>query len=344
MLTIAIQPDDQALRSGRRQSFSTRWEQLGREAGFSMRLINAYGGDLAGQLAGCDGFMWWFAHVPEVRPFAQRLLQAIEHGAGITVFPTWETIWHFDDKISEQYLLELAEIPTPKTWILWSEKEALQFCESAKYPIVVKLATGICSENVRIIQNFAEAQYYIHQLFKFGMMFLRRKSRRLGVAKHRLVESVRTLTGRPHSDLDSAGSPQRGYLLLQEFLAGNRFDTRVTVIGNRAFAFRRMNRDNDFRASGSGKIDWDPALIDVESVRLAFHVAGKLRMQSCAVDVLYRGEERVINEVNYYYEGWAVAACPGHWSLSAGGDLAWNEGPMAPEDAIFADFSEVVRK
>ena len=39
-------------------------------------------------------------------------MAALEHGMGIPVFPTWKTIWHFDDKIGQYYLLRAAGIPT----------------------------------------------------------------------------------------------------------------------------------------------------------------------------------------------------------------------------------------
>ena len=99
-----------------------------------------------------------------------------------------------------------------------------------------------------------------------------------------------------------------GYLYLQEFLADNAYDTRVTVIGNRAFAFRRFNRDGDFRASGSGKISWEPAAIDPAIVRLAFRIAAALGTQSIAIDGLYRGDEVVAGEISYTFAAWAIAA------------------------------------
>src|SRR5690606_32059203 len=108
---------------------------------------------------------------------------------------------------------------------------------------------------------------------------------------------------------------QKGYLLVQEVLDENAVDTRITVIGDRAFGFRRFNRPDDFRASGSGRIDWDQAPIAEDGVRLAFQVARTLGTQSVAVDVLRRGGQPVINEISYYYEGWAIADCPGHWKL-----------------------------
>ena len=53
---------------------------------------------------------------------------------------------------------------------------------------------------------------------------------------------------------------QRSYILWQEFIPDNQRDFRVTIIGRRyAFVFWRNNRPGDFRASGSGLIDYDVA-------------------------------------------------------------------------------------
>jgi glutathione synthase/RimK-type ligase-like ATP-grasp enzyme len=44
---------------------------------------------------------------------------------------------------------------------------------------------------------------------------------------------------------------------LQKFIKNNDGDYRVTVIGGKfAYSFKRLNRPNDFRASGSGRIDY----------------------------------------------------------------------------------------
>jgi hypothetical protein len=128
----------------------------------------------------------------------------------------------------------------------------------------------------------------------------------------------------------------KNYVLFQQFLPGNDFDTRITVIGNRAFGFRRFNRPDDFRASGSGAIDHDAAKIDMETVRLAFTVSEKLNTQSVAIDGLRDGEKRVVGEVSYTYTSWAVHACPGHWDS----ELNWHEGKMWPEEAQVLDFMD----
>ena len=76
---------------------------------------------------------------------------------------------------------------------------------------------------------------------------------------------------------------QKNYVLFQRFLPDNEFDTRITVIGDRAFGFRRMTRKSDFRASGSGIIDYDIGKIDLRCVDIAFRVSQQLGFQSMAI-------------------------------------------------------------
>src|SRR5262249_35857724 len=113
---------------------------------------------------------------------------------------------------------------------------------------------------------------------------------------------------------------ERGYLYFQEFMEENSFDTRITIIGNRAFAFTRNNRPGDFRASGSGRICYDISRIDRRCVEIAFRVAGSLRSQSLAFDFLFNAShEPVIGEISYCFMAKAVYDCPGHWDAN----LVW---------------------
>ena len=350
MAIIAIHPDRQLLSSGRVQSFSERWVEQLQAGGHEARAVDAYGPALFDQLRGCDAFMWWFAHLPLPRNLAKRVVQAVEHGLRIPVFPAWRTIWHFDDKIAQYYLLSAAGIPMPQTWVLWRRDQAMEFCRSLRYPVVIKLASGIISENVDLVRNYDEARYWIARLFDFGVTDLVREPvLHPWTLLRRIRQSLRVLTtgDQRRPSVGGRTEPQKGYILLQEFVPDNDFDTRITVIGNRAFAYRRLNRPNDFRASGSGLRDNDPAKIDLDSVRLACQVAERLETQSLAVDVLYRGGERVLTEISYYYEPWIVQACPGHWELRGSpsrGELHWVEGQVAPEDAILEDFLAVIAR
>ena len=340
---IAIQPERRKLTSGRYQSFSEDWAEALRHAGHQPVPVEATAPEFFDRVRECDGFMWWFAHLPYPRNFARRLIQALQHGMRIPLFPNAETIWHFDDKISQNCLLQAAGIPTARTWVFWWRDEAIEFCRNATYPLVIKLAGGITSENVKLLNSFEVAVYWVDRLFGAGTVALQRPTLDgLSGVRRRLKDSMRLMVkGLPPSP-SRRNDLHRDYLMVQEFLPDNGHDTRITVIGNRAFGFRRFNRPDDFRASGSGRIDWDPAKIDPEIVRLAFRTAGKLGTQSLAVDGMYRpGGQPVLVEISYYYEGWALHECPGHWEMRGepdSGQLEWVEGRVRPQDAILDDF------
>lgn len=336
---IAIQPDDY----GPGDASSPLWTRLIREAGHEVRAVDVRRADILQQVRGCDGFMWRYAHTAEAKQIASRLLPVLERTLGLAVYPDQATCWHFDDKIAQRWLLEAAGVPIPRTWIWFDGEAATEWARGSEWPMVLKLRSGAGSTNVRRVESFDEARRWIGRLFGAGVYdlaepaesVLRREGRALKAAGRGVLRGVppsEAIREREVWDL------HKGYAFFQEFLPGNEFDTRVTVIGDRAFAFRRFNRPGDFRASGSGHLDHDPAKIDIATVRLAFDAAGLLGTQSMAIDGLRRGDDRLVGEISYAYVSWAVHDCPGHWKRSGGADPVWVPGPMWPEEAQVADF------
>jgi glutathione synthase/RimK-type ligase-like ATP-grasp enzyme len=340
--TIAIQPDDY----GPGDAASPIWASYLQEAGHKVRMVNVYSADILDQLRDCHGFMWRHAHFSNLRQIARRLLPVVERELGLVVYPDQNTCWHYDDKIAQSYLLQALGIPIPKTWVWYDGELAKKWARTAQYPMVFKLWGGAGSVNVLLVNSFEEAELYIDKLFSRGVncaldLYLKEPwpwgRKRIRSAAKLLLKGIP-----PNMKLDEmAWDLHKNYILFQEFLLGNEFDTRVAVIGNRAFCQRRFNRPNDFRASGSGNFDTDPTKIDLEAVRLAFHVAERLKTQSIAIDCLRRGNERVVAEISYTYVVWIGYKCPGHWELSGDpytGKLIWREGRMYREEAQVADF------
>jgi len=339
--TIGIQPDDY----GPGDAASPIWTRLLLAAGHEVRSVNVYRADIFDQLRGCDGFMWRFAHLPNLRQIARRLMPVVERELGLVVYPDQNTCWHYDDKIAQSYLLPAVGIPIPKTWVWYDATLAKDWARKAEYPIVVKLLGGASAENVQLIRSYKEAEFLIDRLFGRGITRLSDidlKPWPWGRQRFRSAAKLILKGLPPQEKMDELHwERHKNYVLFQEFLPGNDFDTRVAVIGNRAFAQRRFNRKDDFRASGSGSFDTDPSKIDLEAVRLAFRVAERLKTQSVAIDCLLRGKERVVGEISYSYVCWIGHECPGHWVLSGDpyeGELIWCEGRMFREEAQIIDF------
>jgi hypothetical protein len=129
-------------------------------------------------------------------------------------------------------------------------------------------------------------------------------------------------------------SRERGYVLFQEFLPGNPLDTRITVAGDRAWGYRRHVRSGDFRASGSGMMDYDREGVDPQCIEIAFNITETLRLQSAAFDFLFdqKGEPRIV-ELSYIFGVKFAPHVRGYWDRS----LTWHEEKLWPADAILID-------
>lgn len=341
-MIVGIQPDDY----GPTDSSSPLWSEFLRKAGFTVREVNVYRADILSQLTNCDGFMWRHGHRPQHRQIARRLLPILERELEMVVYPDQNTCWHYDDKIAQAYLFQALGIPHPRTWVWFEEAAVTDWAKDATYPLVFKLWAGAGSTNVRKVVTAADAITLIEQMFDCGMPGGGEQTPNPWSSMRQRLWSAAKLVIRglppPSPPPDAVfWELHKDYVLFQEFIPNNNYDTRVTVIGNRAFGFRRFNKPNDFRASGSGLLDFDPSGIDQKFIRLAFSTARKLQSVSCAIDGLWRRDEPVVGEVSYTYASWAVEKCPGHWELDGDpetGKLRWVEGHMWPEEAQAADF------
>ncbi|BCS54870.1 RimK family alpha-L-glutamate ligase [Geobacter sp. SVR] len=332
-------------------SFSDKWSQLLKERGVEILELNLLSKNALEQAKECDGVMWRWFHIQDHKQSARVILHTIENHLDIPVFPSSRTSWHFDDKIAQYYLLQAIGAPQPEAWIFWNREEALKWVETAPYPVIFKLTSGAGSSNVLKVDHPIEARKLIQRMFCRGIFpmtmneyrppLLPRTRRELRERFSRVVDAAGyAATGEYPRLREFWWKPEMGYAYFQEFLPDNTCDTRVTVIGNRAFAFRRMNRPGDFRASGSGNIDWNPAKIDPACLRIAFDVSAKAGFQTMAYDFLYREGKPVICEISYTFVDSAVFNCPGQWDP----ELNWHEGHRWPEEAQIEDFMVEVLK
>lgn len=260
--------------------------------------------------------------------------------------PNYESFWPWDDKFKEFYLLKSHNFPVIDSNIFWNSSHALTFLNQAVYPLVVKLPKGASSENVVIVKSNNEARKIINQVFnkgvrsgglntksnlssfsnlgarKYGKLLLKTQLQRLGLLKYN--------PDRWQIHKDS--------ILFQKFLPNNPYDIRVTVIGERAFGFRRIVRKDDFRASGSGNIDFDPGNVDKQCVEIALEVSQKMNFTSMAYDFLYDTDKKpYISEICYAFVDWAIHDCPGFWDEK----LIWHESKNWPQYYQLMDFLQM---
>jgi glutathione synthase/RimK-type ligase-like ATP-grasp enzyme len=285
-------------------------------------------------------FIMRFAHHDSDLQQARDLLPVIEREHGIKCYPNVSSGWHYDDKIKQYFLLRSLGFPMTECWIFYDRGAALNWVERVSYPVVFKLRGGAGSMNVILVRNRRQARNLVRRMFGKGI--LPERFMNFGAVRFRhfnLYRELHHVCGNLERwskglDVSPFWRIHKNYVLFQKFLPGNAWDTRVTVIGDRAFAFRRMVRDNDFRASGSGRIDYDTTKIDMRCVQIAFEISQRMRFQSMAYDFLRNEEgQPEFCEVSYTYVSRAVHNCPGYWDQV----LNWHEGQCWPEHLHLID-------
>ena len=334
----------------REGSFSEKWIIFCKDNNVDYKLVNCYSSNIISDLNGCAVLMWhWHHNNKNDIVAAKSILTSLEY-AGVKVFPNPKTCWHFDDKLAQKYLLEAVKAPLVNSYVFFDKNEALEWVSNTSFPKVFKLRGGAGAENVKKVRDRNNAKNLVKK--SFGSGFLRHpRNRKLSESIWRFkrkkdLKAIADigkglarffLSSRKQKEL----AREKGYIYFQDFIPDNTFDIRVIVIGERAFAIKRMVRDGDFRASGSGYIKYDKSHIPDECVAIAFKVSSKLGTQSLAYDFVYDGDEPKIIEISYAFTASAYRACPGYWDSS----LKWHEGNFLPEyfmieDVIKNSFSE----
>jgi glutathione synthase/RimK-type ligase-like ATP-grasp enzyme len=330
-------------------SYAPGWIDALEKYGVTIHKVDLCTTNAIEEVKACDGVMWHWFHTPEDKQTALKILPAIEYGLGIPVFPNMRTCWHYDEKTAQHYLLQASDAKSIQSWVFYDYREAQKFIKNCNFPIIFKLSVGAGSANVLQVKNYKDAKHLLNRMFNEGIfpytMNEFEKIPRLRSLTdfkkmvQRLVCALKYILSETYPPLEGYYLPQKNYVYLQEFLPGNHYDIRITIIGNRGFGFIRYNRENDFRASGSGLIDYDPNNIPLDAVKIAHELSIKNNFQSMAYDFLLDREKKpLINEISYCYLSKAVQMCPGYWDR----DLIWHQGHVCPEEAHVEDFIEVI--
>ena len=313
----------------RPHSYSDLWIEYCQHHNIQYKIVDAYANDILEQLADCDAFMWHF-HQEDYKSmlFAKQLIFSLKH-TGIVVYPNIDTCMYFDDKLGQKYLFEATNISTIPTYIFYTKQEALNWIKKATFPKVFKLRTGAGAANVMIVNNNRQARRLIKKAFRFGFEQYNRiygfkdRLKRFNIGKGSLGWLFKGFVRIFISTEFSRKHPnEMGYVYFQDFIPNNGFDIRVLVIGNRAIAKKRINRKNDFRASGSFNNIFDENQIDIKYIKAAFEINKKLKMQSVAFDFLLNSDcKPLLTEISYCSGIKNYRFYSGYWTE----DLQWHE-------------------
>jgi glutathione synthase/RimK-type ligase-like ATP-grasp enzyme len=313
--------------------FDGRWISYCQANRIQFKIVDCFRNDIFDQLKDCSALMWQIHQgAPRDILMAKELLYAVRH-AGIRVFPDFSTAWHFDDKVGQKYLLEAIKAPMVPTWIFFSKDLAVEWVKKSDFPIVLKLRGGAGSQNVYLVESGLKAKRLIRKAFGRGLPAYNATSNlkerwrlyKLGKTNfHDLLKGIARFIVKPK--YARLKGPEKGYIYFQKFISGNEHDIRVIVIGDKAFAIKRIVRENDFRASGSKNIQYERSLFDMKLIGLSFELAERLKSQCVGFDYVIENGNPMVLEMSYGFTPEGYDPCPGYWDK----DLTWHEGKFNP--------------
>lgn len=136
------------------------------------------------------------------------------------------------------------ELKTIKTHFYGNAYEAINAQHKIKFPVVIKIADGAGSRGVALAENRSE---YVHKVCQI--------CRGCYVSSYKqwvknIIKKISTSFRIKKFDVPR----YYGKMIVQTFIPDLSGDYKVLYFGKKYFILKRLNRDYDFRASGSGKL------------------------------------------------------------------------------------------
>jgi glutathione synthase/RimK-type ligase-like ATP-grasp enzyme len=176
------------------------------------------------------------SQLPEYKRYVEAVVSNLD-GLGVALFPALEHLLAHEDKLYQGLRLRRTDVTAPRSYPFGYLGHAYDFLAKATYPLVFKTPRGFGSSGVALVHSEAEGRklardHLPEKIYAGGRNIVRRAFERV----------------RPRRGL--------GRILFQEFVPNCEGDWKILIWDDTACGLYRRNRPDDFRASGSGLIDF----------------------------------------------------------------------------------------
>ena len=260
---------------------------------------------------------------------------------GKKVFPDYNTVWHFDDKVAETYLLQSINAPIPNSSMFYFIEDVTKWIsEDAKFPLVAKLRNGSGSHNVKLLRTKKDALHYSKAMFGKGynsspsLGYKASSNLRTSTSLKVFVSRVKRIPEFLRTLINSKQFPnEKGYVLFQEFIPNDGYDLKVVVVGDKLSFIARNIRKGDFRASGGGDLFFDRSLVTQNIIDSAFNASDKLGFKCMGSDYVVDKKNGIgkIVEISYGFSHNALLQAEGHFDREGNW---YDEAMNAPKELL----------
>ncbi|MBN1187863.1 MAG: hypothetical protein JXB49_36655 [Bacteroidales bacterium] len=222
------------------------------------------------------------------KAYIEDIIFALEQ-KGIFVLPKYKYLKAHNNKVFMECLREISEFTPIKTIhskFFGSYEELILNLSSFIYPVVIKPAYGAMSKGVAKALNEIE-------LIKSVKAISASKS-----IIHDIKELLREIKHKGYIK----ESTYRNKFIVQNFIPGLNNDWKVLLYDNKCYVLYRGNRENDFRASGSGKFEFRKEL-PAGLLDFAYSIKTYFDVPHISLDIGYDGKTFHLIEFQFLYFG-----------------------------------------
>jgi glutathione synthase/RimK-type ligase-like ATP-grasp enzyme len=247
------------------RQYNRVYKKVIKELGHQPVLFDIYVDDLAGQIQKIDKKvdLYYWQSIDRGIFYRKAILDPVyfvENFSKHKIFPDFNQVFSFNDKIKQLHMFEYHKIPSPKGFYTYDRKKAEDFVNKAKYPFVLKDPHSSSCLAVYLIKSKTQAHQMIRKIFS--------------------KKGYRVL---------------RNIFYVQEFIPNLDRCMRVIVIGDKTYcAYWRISPDDWKHHVGPGSHVSDKD-IPRSATRLCERVSRKLGFHWMAYDVVIdRGTPKLI--------------------------------------------------
>lgn len=157
------------------------------------------------------------------------------------------------------------------------------------YPYVIKASSGAGSTGVRLARDEQELKKICRDLSYsryIDAQYSELEDLRYVDAIWNSKEKLYHLIGKPHPYHNPKEWFHTNKIIIQEFIPNLECDYKVLYFSGKYYVLKRENRENDFRASGSGNFSFPKEVCDIEDVlNFAQKVASVIGMPMVSLDI-----------------------------------------------------------
>jgi glutathione synthase/RimK-type ligase-like ATP-grasp enzyme len=201
------------------------------------------------------------AYNPDYLQFIQDTVQYIAlKRSDIVLIPNEHQLRALENKGYQELYKDLLHIKYVEGKYYGDVNEILDD-RSITYPFVLKKLKGALSSGVQLIKSKFEFDAFVKinkkRTFKQSLAY--HLNKRNSFNRDSNLKPVEHLLETNFEDFFSKKIP----VVVQKFIPGLDCDYKVLIFGDKYFAVKRGIRENDFRASGSGKLQWENPPLEV---------------------------------------------------------------------------------